>query len=304
MGSLLGGSPVHIVTVRLLALEGVPSTFMTSRILVRIIVSLAFALASELAFGQSLAPSPAASATVSAVAEVDLYVKVIGAALTAIATLVGLPIVLLTYRKTRAEIAKLELEASALREKQAEQGKKQKAGVGNIRVVVDQSPYTTIQVLADPRFLAPLLILLDFIFASIVLTLVANLFSIFPVPFLRAPTLTLLAAILLLPIARQVLRVRAILIPPQTEAEVREAQRQIRATGYTLYIIVCFAFLGFGILIMTVSEDSLTELGRYLGWALIITGMLLVAAAPLIKRRFDRRLSSLHSRDNDDAAKA
>ena len=77
-----------------------------------------------------------------------------GAVITGLATLLGLPIVFVTYRKTRVEISKLELEANALRAQQASRAGDSRDEEGNIRILVDHSPNTSIQVLADPRFLA------------------------------------------------------------------------------------------------------------------------------------------------------
>src|SRR5215213_5773781 len=78
-------------------------------------LALIAAVLSAAAFGQDSASATSASS--SFVAALDTYAKVIGVVLTALATLFGLPIVFLTYKKTRAEIAKLDLEATALRAK-------------------------------------------------------------------------------------------------------------------------------------------------------------------------------------------
>jgi hypothetical protein len=67
-------------------------------------------------FGEIPSAAPAPTSQPSALSQVDTYVKVAGAVVTGVATVLGIPIVFLTYRKTRAEIAKLELEANALRE--------------------------------------------------------------------------------------------------------------------------------------------------------------------------------------------
>jgi len=53
-----------------------------------------------------------------------------------------------------------------------------------------------------------------------------------------------------------------------------------------------------------VSQENVTELGRYLARVLIVFGATVVVGAPLVKRRFDRHLSSLHARDSGDAMKS
>lgn len=266
------------------------------------VVALVLLLVCPFAFGQPSAqatPSPTPS---SPLTELDTLVKIVAALLTGLATLIGLPIVFLTYRKTRAEITKLELEANALREKQNTQSNSERDDEGNIRIVVDNSPHSTINVLADPRFLAPLLILLDFIFAWIALTMAGYFLSIFGFGILRTVVLTLLSALLLLPIARQVLRVRSVLRPLRTAEEVRASRRQTRVVAYALYAIIVASSILFGLLLLFLGAPSLTNLGRYLAWALFIFGLLLFIAFPFIKRRLDLYLAHLHEENDNQQA--
>lgn len=142
--------------------------------------------------------------------EADAYVKVVGAVLTGLGTLFGFPIVFLSFKKTRAEIRKLELEAAAL------QGKANAAGeiqVGT-NIAISHSHDLNIQVLADPRFLGPLLLLLDFIFAWIILTLAGTFLNIIHLGIFGSALLAVLAVALLVPIAKEALRVKQTLKPP------------------------------------------------------------------------------------------
>ncbi len=207
--------------------------------------------------------SPAAAA----LSAVDTYVKVVVGAVTVLATLFGLPIVLLTYRKTRAEIAKLELESAALREKQSSQANRSEGSEGNIRIVLDRSPNANIQVLADPRFLAPLLVLLDFIFAWIALTLANYLRQFFGLGIFRQVGLVVLALLLLLPIPQQVLRVRTLLRPQRSAEEIRASVRQIKAVVYVLYALLALSAVAFGALLF--SSTNVTTAGRYIAWFLL-----------------------------------
>jgi hypothetical protein len=243
------------------------------------------------AFGQASISATPTPAPPSALSEVDTVVKIIGAFITGLATLIGLPILFLTYRKTRVEITKLELEANSLREKQRAKSTLETSDEGNIRIVVDNSPYATIEVLADPRFLAPLLILLDFIFAWIVLTLAGHVLSIFGLGPIRTFLLVVFSGLLLLPIARQVLRVRAVLRPPRTPEELRASTQQARIVAYMMYAISVGATLIFGVLMLSTLDDALTNLGRFLAWTFIVCSVLLLIAAPLSKRWLDGYLA-------------
>ncbi len=260
---------------------------------IRFIVSTALLLSCALVFGQEPAGGGGAPSSPSTLAEVETLAKILGAFFAGMATLVGLPVVFLTYRKTRAEITKLELEANALRSQHSSQAATERDVEGNITITVDRSPETRIEVLADPRFLAPLLILLDFIFAWILLTLAGYLLSIFGNNIFRTFALAALAAVLLLPIAHQVLRVRAVLQTPRTPEEILASQRQVRIAVYSFYFILVLFLVLFGGLLL--NESYLSGFERYVAWFLIAFGTLLGILAPLVRRRFDRYLTSLRS---------
>ena len=162
----------------------------------------------------------ASAPTVDWVGELDAYVKVFGAVLTGLGTLFGLPLALLSFRKTRAEIRKLELEAAALQGKANADGRVEAGTV----ISISHSHDLNVQVLADPRFLGPLLLLLDFILAWVVLTLAGIFMNLFNFGIISTAALGLLAALLLAPIAKEARRVKQTLKPtaapsPPTRAE-------------------------------------------------------------------------------------
>jgi len=68
-----------------------------------------------------------------------------------------------------------------------------------------------IQILVDPRFSAPLLILLDFVIVYIVLALAGYAVSVFLPGRVGQMILTVVAAILLLPLFVEALRLRGVL---------------------------------------------------------------------------------------------
>jgi hypothetical protein len=178
------------------------------------------------------------------------------------------------------------LEALALRDKLPDAGSTPNDKGGVIRISVDHSPNVTVQVLADPRFLAPLLLLVDFVFAWVLLTLAGYFLRIFGFPGTVAQGI--LAAVLLLPIVKQIFRVRAMLRPLQTPEEVRSSFRQMKGVAYTAYAIVVSVCGGFALLLFTAA--SVTELGHHTAWASAVSAAALVLAAPLLKPRIDRYL--------------
>ena len=240
---------------------------------------------------QPMTPSVTTGApTDPLLAELDTITKIVAAVITGLATIIGLPIIFLTYKKTRAEIAKLELEAAALRLQSPKGELEQVGGDAGVRVLLDRSPNANVQVLADPRFLAPLLLLSDFIFAWIVLTLAGYFLGIFDLFGVRRFALPILAAILLLPIAREVIRVRAVLRPPQTTEDITTSTKQTRIAVYSSYAIAVLTAVGFGLLLLFASSDPIAHI---FAWVTFGIGVLLITVAPYLKRRVDRYFQNL-----------
>jgi hypothetical protein len=237
-------------------------------------------------FSQPVVPPTASTVLTNA----DLYVKIIGGAITGLAALIGLPIVFLTFKKTQAEIKKLSLEANALEQKLPTENRRTEDG--RILVNVENSPNVHVEVLADPRLLAPLLVMLDFIFASVVLSLINYALNVFSIGILRTVVLVPVAAIMLLPIATQVLRVRNLLRPSKSPVEVRRSIRQAQFAIYATYLFVVLSSLMFGILLL-VNNENITEIGRVLLWITFMTAAVLLLVAPILKPRLDRYLESL-----------
>ena len=144
------------------------------------------------------------------VGQLDIYAKIFGGVITALGALFGLPITILHFKKTKAEIKKLELEAQAL-EKQESVSKK----ITGIYEIAIRGDYNSVKILADPRLLAPLLLLLDFIIAWILLTIAGYALSYWIPNVIRATILLLLAAILFIPIFKEARRVKKILRPSE-----------------------------------------------------------------------------------------
>jgi hypothetical protein len=148
----------------------------------------------------------------------DTYAKVFGGVLTGLGTLFGLPIVALNFKKTQAEIRKLELEAASLKSNLGEGSNIAGDLEGGISVRINESQDINVQILADPRFLGPLLLLLDFIFAWIILTLAGYFFSLFGLfGLLRTLITGTISALLLIPIAQEARRVKSVLRPKEIQ---------------------------------------------------------------------------------------
>src|SRR5579863_4316829 len=275
-----------------------PPITRTSRLFLLLVFLLSVGSVMALAQATGSAPTSIPTSTQTApttpLSQADLWVKVIGGIVVVVAGLVGLPTGLLLYRKTRAEITKLELEAAALRAKPESSVENRDVTAGSYNVHIEGRD-NTVQITADPRFLAPLLVLLDFIFAWVVLTLANHLLSLVTfVPFSGLLT-GVLAFVLLVPIARQVQRVRTLLNPPRTPEEVRESVRQTRIAGYAGYIFVSVVTLLVGIFFLAL--PNLTQFGHYLAWSLIGFATLLAAFGYLAKVRFDRYLIRMQQAD-------
>jgi hypothetical protein len=171
------------------------------------------------------------------------------------------------------------------------QGERSDAGdEAGIRINVDRSTDTRIQVLADPRFLAPLLLLLDFIFAWIVLELFADFLSMLELGIFRRFALIIFAAILLLPIAREVIRTRAVLRPPRSLEEMRLATKQARVAVYAGYVIATAVAIGVGLFLLIAVSDNIAQV---FAWVLLGFGAVLLASGFFLKRRIDRYFESL-----------
>lgn len=135
----------------------------------------------------------------------DAYIKVIGGGVAAVTAILGLPVAFLQVRKTIAEIRKIELESDKLRGQAIRQSP---AENGGNEIYLKDSHSNHIEILVDPRFSAPLLILLDFVIVYILLALLGYAINIFfPVQIGRI-ILTIAGAFLLLPMLWEASRLR------------------------------------------------------------------------------------------------
>ena len=246
-----------------------------------------------MAFAEVANSNPAETESASEIAKLDAYVRLLGGVLVVLIAMIGAPVSWLTYKKTQVEITKLKLEAAAVQQKLHDVGDRTAQEDGSYRIAVENSPNTTVQILADPRFLAPLLLLLDFIFAWVVLSLAGYLLSVFTFGMHRSLVLAIMAAILLLPIAKQVLRVRAVLNPPNSPEETAASIRQARIAVYAVYSLVTVSLIAVGALLLVFDPGVLDEWERYFVFGLIGLGTLFALLIPFLKRRFDRYIESL-----------
>lgn len=138
----------------------------------------------------------------------DTYVKVIAGVVAAITAILGVPVAFLQIRKTIVEIRKIELEAQKLQEQTETELPRESQGH---RIYLDHSDGNVIQILVDPRFSAPLLILLDFVIVYIVLALAGYAIGVFLPGKIGQIILTLIAVTLLSPIFIEALRLRGVL---------------------------------------------------------------------------------------------
>src|SRR5690349_15215211 len=117
----------------------------------------------------------------------------------ALVALLGAPAVYLGIRKSKVEIRKLEYETEKLRAESRDATQPLELGSGQSLNVEIEGSHNVLSISSDPRLLGPLLILLDFIVATIVVTLAGYLLS-FSNSRLFSPLVAVLAVLLFVPI--------------------------------------------------------------------------------------------------------
>jgi hypothetical protein len=137
----------------------------------------------------------------------------VGAAVGAAVALLGTPTVYLGIRKSKVEIRKLELEALKLQaENQSTMNPVDLGFDKSIRVNIEGGTDNVVSISTDLRLLGPLLLLLDFVSATIVLTIAGYLLS-FGSLSLFTPLLAVLGIALFTPIYREARRLKKALTP-------------------------------------------------------------------------------------------
>jgi hypothetical protein len=145
----------------------------------------------------------------SDLSSLDIYAKVVGVVLTGLGALFGLPLAVMNFKKTKAEIRKLEREAEALTLNRPDRTEKYEG----YNINIEGSKDVVVSITADPRFLGPLLLLLDFIIAWVIITLISYFLGIFIGGFIKSMIILLTACVLLIPILKESIRVRNLLKP-------------------------------------------------------------------------------------------
>jgi len=217
----------------------------------------------------------------------ETYAQIFGAVVAGLGTLLGLPLVLVTYRKTRAEIVKLELETKAIREKSRSVGNGTEQGSG-VQVNLSHSQVGHLQ-LSDPRMLAPLLVILDFVFAWILLTLARYFLGLFLFELARSLAMAGFAAALFLPIAREVLRLRMVLGPPEFQAAAQGNLRKLRLAIYGGYILAVLSSGTIGVLLLLEDNSGLAD--SVAGYGFLVVGLLLGISMPFLRSKLKVYLS-------------
>ena len=134
-----------------------------------------------------------------------------------IITILGIPLAFLQFKKTKAEIRKIKIEAESLKEKNIGENV-----LEGHKINIDGSKNVVVNMLAYPRFISPLLILLDFIIAWIILEFASYAFGWIFQNVLGDIALVLVAIILFVPIYREARRVKKILRPSENNADTGE----------------------------------------------------------------------------------
>ncbi|MBG6208397.1 hypothetical protein IWQ49_003057 [Labrenzia sp. EL_126] len=112
--------------------------------------------------------------------QVDLTLAVLSGVVALVVALIGVPVAWMNIRKTRATIKKTELEAQKLRSELLSAGTADTiAGDEGIRILIEGDK-NEVSVTTDPRLSGPLLIVVDFVVAWIILTLLNYALRVLP----------------------------------------------------------------------------------------------------------------------------
>jgi len=181
------------------------------------IVVLNFLFLCSIVFAQQTLPTP--EATKDFWSNLDATTKAIAGVVGLITTILGVPVAYLLIKKTKVEIRKGELEA-----KQLESNLVGNVGSGEVghQIRIHDSDHINIQILADPRFLGPLLLLLDFIIAFIAIYFADYIFGLFGLRFLSIG----IAILLFIPILREASRVKKVLLSLRPKDENSEKDKE------------------------------------------------------------------------------
>lgn len=172
-------------------------------LLIAVVFAAITLLAQQPVYSQIQSPTPT-----NFLSSLDTYVKVIAGVVAAITAILGVPVAFLQIRKTIAEIHKTELEAKKLEEQTGAALPVNREGHS---IIINDSDHNNIQILVDPRFSSPLLILLDFVIVYILLALAGYAISVFLPGKIGQIILTAVGAILLIPLLVEALRLRGVL---------------------------------------------------------------------------------------------
>ena len=185
-----------------------PATAMVTLLLVALLTISTARAQTGGASPPATAPAPQSEPTLLSVA--DEYVKVVGGAITALGAVLGFPLVRQTYRKTRAEITKMDLEAAKLRKELGTVPAPSGDAVGEEghRIFIDGA-HNTVSILTDPRWAAPLLVLVDAFIASVFLAVASFAIDAFPLPdILAEPTRLIVYLAIFYPVFRAARQVK------------------------------------------------------------------------------------------------
>lgn len=113
--------------------------------------------------------------------QVDLTLAVLSGVVALVVALIGVPVAWMSIRKTRATINKTELEAQKLRSELKSLGTTEAVAGENgtrVEIVGDRN---VVSFVTDPRLSGPLLIVVDFVVAWIIITLLNYALRVLPI---------------------------------------------------------------------------------------------------------------------------
>jgi hypothetical protein len=179
----------------------------------------------------TLAAAPPANppAATGPLSDLETLVKIIGGVIAAFVAIVGLPAAFLQFGKTSAEIRKLRLEAEKLA-KEATASDQAERISNRTQISISHSPNFSLSVRSDAGLLGPMLILVDFVVASVTYGVVNILIGMIPIYLLIQPLKLIGFGVLFIPVYQNARQVRDLL---RRMAELDEATETVDASPPT-----------------------------------------------------------------------
>lgn len=227
-------------------------------------------------------------------ASLEIYIKVTGAAIGVLLALIGVPLAFLSYKKTTAEIAKIELETQALRQRALVAGDQDASkscksnAAPNMAPAGTSSPHDI-----ESRILGALLLILNFITAWVFYTLSKHLLGFFDIG--GSFFAFVLAAGLFLPWVSQsrhlFTTLKEVVSEHDRKSFLAAAEKQAKIIKI-IYLMWCGWLMAFPPILYIVMPDRVAHFS-WIGWTIMAIGASLLVLFVFVRHWIDRLIPKL-----------